>query len=363
RGGPSGKLRSERRDARVCARGGAAARAGGGSPGACGALARTHSPSASPARRRGRDAAGAAGARGSGLDPRPAERGARRTGGRAVRGRSRGQGGHACPRSAVPLRGRAGADRAAGGGPTSAPGRARLGALRAGRRAARDAVAAPGAPGASQTFQSLELMRATRLPIPGALWGRYPERRELSREAPLPVPRARRYAAFVRRVQRMDLRTIGDKALTARVTELRRRFAQQGLTEPAMALALAIVGELAASELGTRPHAVQLHAARAMLDECLAEMATGEGKTLAAALAAAVAALSRVPVHVITVNDYLARRDGGHLRPRAARPTPATSPTARRKSSYLTICAIRWSAAATPEPCTSSSAGSRPGPR
>lgn len=162
-------------------------------------------------------------------------------------------------------------------------------------------------------------MRAAQLPMPGALWGRYPERRDGSREAPGPVPTARRYAAFVRRVQRMDLRTIGDKALTARVSELRRRLAQEGLTEPAMALALAIASEFAARELGTRPHAVQLHAARAMLDERLAEMATGEGKTLAAALAAAVAALARVPVHLITVNDYLARRDGEHLRPLYAR--------------------------------------------
>ena len=162
-------------------------------------------------------------------------------------------------------------------------------------------------------------MRAAHLPVPGALWGRYPERRDRSREVPLPGPTARRYAAFVRRVQRMDLRTIGDKALTTRVSELRRRLAQEGLTEPAMALALAIAGEFAARELGTRPHAVQLHAARAMLDERLAEMATGEGKTLAAALAAAVAAMARVPVHLITVNDYLARRDGEYLRPLYAR--------------------------------------------
>ena len=162
-------------------------------------------------------------------------------------------------------------------------------------------------------------MSAAQLPMPGALWGRYPERRETRRVAPLRAPSARRYAAFVRRVQRMDLRTIGEKALTARAGELRRRLAQEGLTEPGMALALAIAGEFAARELGTRPHAVQLHAARAMLDERLAEMATGEGKTLAAALAAAVAALARVPVHLITVNDYLARRDGEHLRPFYAR--------------------------------------------
>ena len=80
-----------------------------------------------------------------------------------------------------------------------------------------------------------------------------------------------------------------------------------------MALALAIVSELAARELGVRPDFVQIYAARVMLDGRLAEMATREGKTLAAALAAATAALARVPVHVITVNDYLASRDGENL--------------------------------------------------
>jgi len=162
-------------------------------------------------------------------------------------------------------------------------------------------------------------MRAAQLPMPGALWGRYPERRERTREAPLPMSKARRYGAFVRNVQRIELHTLGDGALAARVTGLRQRLAQEGLSEPAMALALAIIGETAARELGLRPHAVQLYAARAMLDERLAEMATGEGKTLAAALAAAVAALARIPVHLITVNDYLARRDAEHLRPLYAR--------------------------------------------
>jgi preprotein translocase subunit SecA len=128
------------------------------------------------------------------------------------------------------------------------------------------------------------------------------------------MPTARRYGASVRKVQCMDLRMLSDAALAARVTGLRQRLVQEGLSEGAMVLALAIIGELAARELGIRPHAVQLYAARAMLDERLAEMATGEGKTLAAALAAAVAALARVPVHVITVNDYLARRDGEQLR-------------------------------------------------
>jgi preprotein translocase subunit SecA len=193
-------------------------------------------------------------------------------------------------------------------------------------------------------------MRAAQLPMPGALWGRYPERRERTRAAPLAMPTVRRYGAFVRSVQAMDLRTLSDAQLTARVIEVRRRLAQEGLAEPAMALAFAIVGELAARELGVRPHAVQLHAARAMLDERLAEMATGEGKTLAAALAAAVAALARVPVHVITVNDYLARRDGEHLRSLYARLGLATGivtqemDAASRRAAYachITYCTAK----------------------
>jgi len=193
-------------------------------------------------------------------------------------------------------------------------------------------------------------MRAAQLPMPGALWGRYPERRERSHAAPLAMPTARRYGTFVRNVQGMDLRALSDAELAARVTEVRRRLAQEGLAEPAMALAFAIVGELAARELGVRLHAVQLHAARAMLDERLAEMATGEGKTLAAALAAAVAALARVPVHVITVNDYLARRDGEHLRPLYARLGLATGivtqemDAASRRAAYacqITYCTAK----------------------
>jgi preprotein translocase subunit SecA len=60
---------------------------------------------------------------------------------------------------------------------------------------------------------------------------------------------------------------------------------------------------------GHPPHRQQLLAARVLLDERLAEMATGEGKTAAIAIAAAVAALAGTPVHVVTANDYLAQRD------------------------------------------------------
>src|SRR5205085_5620032 len=101
---------------------------------------------------------------------------------------------------------------------------------------------------------------------------------------------------------------------------------------------------LAASALahtgGYAPHRQQLMAARILLDDRLAEMATGEGKTTAIAIAAAVAALRRTPVHVVTANDYLAQRDADALRPFYARLglqvdcVTQPMPAARRRQAY-----------------------------
>ena len=67
------------------------------------------------------------------------------------------------------------------------------------------------------------------------------------------------------------------------------------------------------------PHDVQLAAAHALLCGTLAEMATGEGKTLVVALAAAVGALAGHRVHVVTANDYLVARDAAAMTPLFAR--------------------------------------------
>lgn len=66
--------------------------------------------------------------------------------------------------------------------------------------------------------------------------------------------------------------------------------------------------------LSFEPHPEQLFAAWSMLHGCITEMQTGEGKTLTATLAAATMALTGTPVHVITVNDYLAQRDAEQQR-------------------------------------------------
>jgi preprotein translocase subunit SecA len=79
--------------------------------------------------------------------------------------------------------------------------------------------------------------------------------------------------------------------------------------------ALGCAAALMQRTLGRNPYDSQLLCAQWLLEGRLAEMATGEGKTLAVALAAAVAALAGVPVHLMTANDYLAARDARQLRP------------------------------------------------
>ena len=78
---------------------------------------------------------------------------------------------------------------------------------------------------------------------------------------------------------------------------------------------LAIARELAERSTGMRPFTVQLHAAAAMLRGVSMELDTGEGKTLVGAVAAAGYALSGGPVHVLSANEYLARRDAEWMGP------------------------------------------------
>lgn len=78
--------------------------------------------------------------------------------------------------------------------------------------------------------------------------------------------------------------------------------------------AFAAVGQVARRELGLEPYPVQFMGALALHHGWVAEMATGEGKTLTVAMAAVVVAWSGRPCHVITANDYLAERDARSMR-------------------------------------------------
>jgi preprotein translocase subunit SecA len=107
-----------------------------------------------------------------------------------------------------------------------------------------------------------------------------------------------------------------DGQLRDRLLELRERMRRGGRGALGAELpALAGIREAADRKLGLRPFPVQLLGALALHRGYLAEMATGEGKTLTAGLAAVLAGWTRRPCHIVTVNDYLVERDAEWLRP------------------------------------------------
>ncbi len=109
---------------------------------------------------------------------------------------------------------------------------------------------------------------------------------------------------------------LGDHELHERLMEFRERFRRGGRqVDELVTPALAAIREAADRKLGLRPFPVQLMGALALQRGCLAEMATGEGKTLTAGLAVVLAAWTRRPCHIVTVNDYLVERDAEWMRP------------------------------------------------
>lgn len=108
---------------------------------------------------------------------------------------------------------------------------------------------------------------------------------------------------------------LSDQQIREGIPELRRRLYNDGLQEALVARTFAIVREIADRRLGMRPFDVQLLGGRVMLDGKIAEMETGEGKTLTATLPACAAALAGIPVHVVTVNDFLVMRDAAWMAP------------------------------------------------
>ncbi len=108
---------------------------------------------------------------------------------------------------------------------------------------------------------------------------------------------------------------LADQEFPSAALGLRAKLRQHDFPAPAVAQTFALVREAAARTLGQRHFDVQLIGGRILLDGMVAEMQTGEGKTLTATLAACTAALAGMPVHVVTVNDYLTKRDAEWMGP------------------------------------------------
>jgi preprotein translocase subunit SecA len=106
-----------------------------------------------------------------------------------------------------------------------------------------------------------------------------------------------------------------DRELRAEAAKIRDKLRRDGLSEDLVCRAFALVREVAHRTIGQRHYDVQILGGWVLLNGCIAEMATGEGKTLTATLAAATAAMAGVPVHIITVNDYLTGRDAKEMKP------------------------------------------------
>ncbi len=170
-------------------------------------------------------------------------------------------------------------------------------------------------------------MTAHALPLS---WSARPERRLASRESFPWLRRQGRRLAF--RLQRRTLARhrafaaevgafaealspVRPVVFDAIVAQTRRELRRHGLAHPAAARAVALVSHVIFQQTGLRAYDTQIIAARIMLDQGLAEMQTGEGKSLAIQLAACTAALAGIPVHVLTANDYLAQRDAEATRP------------------------------------------------
>jgi preprotein translocase subunit SecA len=109
-------------------------------------------------------------------------------------------------------------------------------------------------------------------------------------------------------------RDMSDAHLRDAVLEFRAMFRTGRDKSEDMLRAVAAIREVAARKRGERHFFVQVAGALAMLDGCITEMATGEGKTLTATLAATIAGWRGRGCHVITVNDYLAHRDAELMR-------------------------------------------------
>ena len=112
-----------------------------------------------------------------------------------------------------------------------------------------------------------------------------------------------------------QIKALSDEALKAKTVEFRERYKQGESLDEMLPEVFAVVREAGVRSLGMRHFDVQLIGGMVLHGGNIAEMRTGEGKTLVATLAVYLNALSGKGVHVITVNDYLASRDAGWMGP------------------------------------------------
>ncbi|MGA9005810.1 MAG: preprotein translocase subunit SecA, partial [Xanthobacteraceae bacterium] len=123
--------------------------------------------------------------------------------------------------------------------------------------------------------------------------------------------RIRSYRPRVEEINALEqeLEALSDEALRARTDEFKKQLAAGATIDDILVPAFATVREAGKRALGQRHFDVQLIGGMVLHEGRIAEMKTGEGKTLVATLPVYLNALTASGVHVVTVNDYLAKRD------------------------------------------------------
>jgi preprotein translocase subunit SecA len=180
-------------------------------------------------------------------------------------------------------------------------------------------------------FDGKAIMQGNLLiPRPGVRFGAYPERlphrepwsfyrAELLRARLLAVrtPSAKQQTHFLKMIhsERNRLQDSDHLFIIARIKRLRSLLVLEGMQTNLIVEIFALIDILLQSHMNICLHDPQFITAWLLLDRRLVEMETGEGKTLAVALAAATGALAGIPVHVVTANDYLVSRDAAALQP------------------------------------------------
>ncbi len=188
-----------------------------------------------------------------------------------------------------------------------------------------------------------------------------------NQRAPCALGEGRKFKAYQKRAEAInriepEMELLSDEELREEADSLRERARNGESLDDLLPEAFALTREAARRTIGQRHYDVQLIGGMVLHDGAIAEMQTGEGKTLTATLAVFLNTLAGEGVHVVTVNDYLARRDAEWMKPiydalgvsvgvdpglrrprrRAAPSTPATSPTGPTPSSASTTCATTW---------------------
>jgi preprotein translocase subunit SecA len=127
----------------------------------------------------------------------------------------------------------------------------------------------------------------------------------------------KQYRETVARINALEdgLKALSDEALAGKTAEFKARLEQGATLDSLLPEAFAVCREASRRVLGMRHFDVQLIGGMVLHDGKIAEMRTGEGKTLVATLPAYLNGLTGKGVHVVTVNDYLANRDAGIMAP------------------------------------------------